>query len=347
MALSTDIPQQAGQALNRAVLLHLFDPNVSLIDLGLRVRDTRGQRVEDEFCVRVHVRKKLYAEDFEVFARRYPQRVVDAKQIGFAVDVPEASYAIQPWTWWFGDSTTMSSPRGRIFNPLQGGISISNALKYGYGTLGGKVVDRKTGAEMILSNWHVLVGSWSAWPDLAIYQPGRADGGYAEHTVARVTRHAMDQFIDAAVAELTGDRPLLNNQLDIGPVRGVGAPMIGQNVTKSGRCSGVTNGIITGIEGRQAMYYSGVRRVIRHIVHIAQSPEGGQISAAGDSGSWWLEETSHNAIGLHFAGSNVPEYGLAIAMPQVLDALNVDIATQIGPGITEISEHPVEELIPV
>jgi len=346
MTWFNNIPQAAKQALNRAILMHLFDSNVSLIDLGLRVRDTRGQRIGDEFCVRVHVRRKLYAEEFEAFARRYPQRVVDAKQIGFAVDVPKADYMAQQWAWWPWQLTALS-PRGRIYNPLQGGISISNALEYGYGTLGGKVVDRKTGAEMILSNWHVLVGSWSAWPDLAIYQPGRADGGYAEHTVARVTRHAMDQFIDAAVAELTGDRPLLNNQLDIGPVRGVSAPMIGQNVTKSGRRSGVTNGIITGIEGRQAMYYSGVRCVIRHIVHIAQSPEGGQISAAGDSGSWWLEETSHNAIGLHFAGSNVPEYGLAIAMPQVLDALNVDIATQIGPGITEISEHPVEELIPV
>ena len=51
---------------------------------------------------------------------------------------------------------------------------------------------------------------------------------------------------------------------------------------------------------------------------------------AGDSGSWWLEGATHRAVGLHFAGSNDPEYGLAIAMPQVLEALNIDIATEAG-----------------
>ena len=332
MVLSTmNIPQSAYRALHQAILHHLFDPNVSLIDLGLRIRDTQAQRIEEEFCVRVHVRKKLYAENFDAFARRYPQRVIDAKRIGFSIDVPEANYRTQQWSWGSWRSTTPVSPRGCVFNPMQGGISISNALKYGYGTLGGKVIDRKTGAEMILSNWHVLVGSWYAWPGLAIYQPGQGDGGGPEHIVAHLTRHAMDQFIDAAVAELTGTRPLINDQLDLGPVAGVSTPMLGQRVIKSSRRTGVTTGIVTGIEGRQAMYYSGVRQVIRHVVHIAQTSEGGQVSAGGDSGAWWLEEASRHAVGLHFAGSDVPEYGLAIAMPQVLDTLNVDIAREVEP----------------
>jgi len=29
---------------------------------------------------------------------------------------------------------------------------------------------------------------------------------------------------------------------------------------------------------------------------------------------------------LHFAGSNNPEFGLALSMPEVLEALNVEIA---------------------
>jgi hypothetical protein len=329
ISISANISQDAQHALNRAVLLHLFDPNVSLIDLGLRVRDTQQQRIGDELCVRVHVRKKLYADAFDAFAARHPERVVDADRIGFPVDVPQGDYKVQWQPWWSRHLTVPSNPRSRLFDPMRGGISISNALKYGYGTLGGKVIDRKTGVEMILSNWHVLVGSWSTWPGVAIYQPGRGDGGYSGHTVARLTRHAMDQFIDAAVAQLTGSRLLINDQLGIGPVMGVSAPVPGLRVTKSGRQTGVTSGVITGIEGRQVTYYSGIQRVIRHIVHIAQAPEGGQVSAKGDSGSWWLDEETQHAVGLHFAGSNVPEYGLAIAMPQVLDALNVDIVTAV------------------
>jgi endonuclease G len=199
-------------------------------------------------------------------------------------------------------------------------------LKFGFGTLGGKVIDRDTGAEMILSNWHVLAG-WHTRPGVAVYQPGQWDGGCSGHTVAHLTRHAMNQYIDAAVAELTNTRPSINDQLGLGPVTGVRNPRLGQRVTKSGRGSGLTTGIITGIEGRTALYYRGIRRVIRHVVHIAQTPEGRQVSTAGDSGAWWLEEKTHRAVGLHFAGSDSPEYGLAIAMPQVLDALGVDVIT--------------------
>jgi endonuclease G len=208
---------------------------------------------------------------------------------------------------------------------MRGGISISNSLSFGYGTLGGKVVDRATGAEMILSNWHVLVNSWYAQPGMAIYQPGLGDGG--RDIVARLTRHAMDQFIDAAVAELNGARPLINDMMELGPVTGASAPTLGMRVVKSGRRTDVTEGIVTGIEGRTAMYYGGIERVIRHVAHIAQTPEGGPVSAGGDSGSWWLEKGPNRAVGLHFAGSDTPEYGLAIAMPQVLDALKVDIVT--------------------
>jgi hypothetical protein len=209
---------------------------------------------------------------------------------------------------------------------MRGGISISNALKFGYGTLGGKVVDRETGSvEMILSNWHVLAG-WYGPRGVAIYQPGQWHGGRSEHTVARLRHHAMNQNMDAAVAELTGTRRLTNDQLGLAPVTGVRAPELGMRVTKSGCGSGVTAGIITGIGGQRVEYYDGIPRVIRHNVHIAQAPAGGEVSRKGDSGSWWLEEETCRAVGLHFAGSDSPtEYGVAIAMPQVLDALNVRV----------------------
>ena len=241
------------------------------------------------------------------------------------MDVPVADYRIQRLPWWPQSPTALSSPRGRVLNPLHGGISISNAFTFGYATLGGKVIDRANGDEMILSNWHVLVGSWTVPPDVAIYQPGQGHGGRPENTVAHLSRHAMDEYIDAAVAKLTGTRQLLNDQLDLGPVTGVTAPMPEMRVVKSGCASKVTAGRITGIEGRRIEYYDGVWQVIRNIVHIAQLPEGGELSRQGDSGSWWLEAGTNRAVALHFAGSNFPEYALAVAMPQVLEALQVDI----------------------
>ena len=61
------------------------------------------------------------------------------------------------------------------------------------------------------------------------------------------------------------------------------------------------------------------------MMHIAKVPDSVQVSAPGDSGSWWLEEGTNKVVGLHFAGANRPEYGLAIRMANVLNALNVDL----------------------
>jgi len=211
-------------------------------------------------------------------------------------------------------------------DPLRGGISISDEYHNAAGTLGGMVIDRLTGETMLLSNWHVLVADWGARTGQRIYQPGRLDGGVAVDTIATLTRDAMAANLDAAVATLNGDRRLINDQLDLGPVTGVGRAELGMELVKSGRSSGVTHGIVTAVEGTAKLRYGLLERIIRNVVTI--EPRGfGEVSAPGDSGSWWLDPATMRAIGLHFAGSDFPERGLAIDMPTVLDVLNVDIAT--------------------
>jgi endonuclease G len=161
---------------------------------------------------------------------------------------------------------------------------------------------------------------------MEIYQPARAVWNGPNQRVAQLSRHAMGQGLDAAVARMTGDRPIINHQHELGPVNGVTQPERGLRVVKSGRTTGVTYGVITGVDGYRVENYDGRRQVIRNIIHIAQSPEGGAVSSAGDSGSIWMEHGANRAVGLHFAGSDTPEYGLALAMPQVLDALQVTLA---------------------
>jgi endonuclease G len=322
MTIDSTTWRMARRALERAVALHLDDPNVTHIDLGYRTLSSENHRVDPELTVRVHLRQKLDGDAFKAFAIRNPQRVIDADRLGFAVDIPQATYRLHLWT-----PGLPERERAKFHPELRGGISISNALSYGYGTLGGKVRDLQSGEPMILSNWHVLGGSLFVKPGMPICQPGRGDGGSMAQAVAEYTRNAMDVNLDAAVARLNTRRPFFNEQMEVGLVAGMVDPVLGMRVIKSGRRTGVTTGVITGVYGYSFQRYFGFSRIIRDIVHIAPEQPGQEISAPGDSGSWWLERSMLRAVALHFAGSNDPEFGMALSMPKVLEALNVDILT--------------------
>jgi hypothetical protein len=313
----------ARRARDCAAGFYLFNPRVTLIDVGWRIEETLGGRTTDELAVRVHVRHKPRGPALEAYAARHPELIIDKDRIPFPVDIVEGAYPLQ----WYG-YPVQPPPRGHVFSPLRGGISISNEWFFNYGTLGGLVKDRDTDDEMILSNWHVLAGSAYVHKGLRIYQPGCADGGWFEHTIAYLERHVMNQGIDAAVATLTDARPWLNDQLDVGSISGVTAPTLGMRVIKSGRGSGVTNGVIDGVEGEYPIRYGGLLRKIKYVQRIVPVTATDQVSREGDSGSWWLKEDTHQAVALHFAGFDEPETALAIAMPQVLEALNVDVVTQ-------------------
>lgn len=308
------------RARDRAAALHLYNPRVTLIDLGWKIRDGK---LTDQLTVRFHVRQKPEGPSFEAFAVQRPDLVLPSEtELEFPVDYIEASYNTQIGT---PAPSVAAIQRDQSFNPLRGGISISNEWSYSYGTLGGLVKDRSTGEEMILSAWHVLASSAFTRPGLRIFQPGVGDGGTLRHTVARFTRHGMNQGIDAAVAKLEGSRSTINEMYEIGLVAGAIEPMIDMKLVKSGRASRVTYGVVSGVEGERTLSYGGLPRTIRHIVHIMQTLETGEVSRGGDSGSWWLEEATYKAAALHIAGNDDPEYALAISMPCVLEALQVDI----------------------
>lgn len=298
------------------------NPLVTLIDVGYQLKNNT---YTGDLAVRVHLKSKPTGAAFEAFSSEHPNLVIDKSLIPFpVVDIIQATYHFER----FWEDRQVKDPRAQPRDPLCGGLSVASEWLYGYGTLGGIVEDRLTRQKMILSNWHVLVGSDYAPANLRVIQPGFGDGGSHLNTVAYLVRHAFDSDIDAAVAALTGDRDWENNQLGIGPVTGASQPIPGMQVTKSGRRTGVTHGLIDGIEGQITLYYGGFPHTISNVTRIVPTPEGGNVSSGGDSGSWWLDESTRAAVGLHFAGQDEPDYALAIAMPQVLDALGVDIAIQ-------------------
>ncbi len=305
-----------------AAAKYLFNPRVTYIDVGWYVEPQTGQSLSGDLRVRIHIANQPREAAFESFAVHHPELVIDKERIPFPVDLVEANYRFD-WFWYYPPQPT--DPRNRVFTPLRGGISISNEIFYNYGTLGGVVIDRVSGDEMILSNWHVLAGSAYATTGLKIYQPGYADGGRYQNTIAHLKKHGMREGIDAAVAKLTDARPWINEQLELGRVSGVTEPMLDMHVVKSGRGSRVTEGIIDGVEGEFPIHYGGFLRKIRHVYRIVPVRANAEVSRGGDSGSWWLEKSTNMAVALHFAGYDSPETALAIAMPKVLETLKIDI----------------------
>jgi hypothetical protein len=314
---------RARLGIQEAVQGWIYDPNVQLIDFGWCERD--GKLLVDKLAIRVHVKEKYSRgpmlesaiEDGKTRGR-IPDTIA-----GFPVDRPVGTYKLHQYyrSWWW---RPRSKRAGRA-DPMKGGISISNANWNVYATLGCLVKDRETNDPMILSNWHVLVGDWYVQPNLTIYQPGRGDGGTIGDTVATLSRHAMSSNLDAAVARLTGSRKWINDQLDLWPVKGVGRAELGMQVAKSGRRTNITYGLVSGIEGTVRMNYKGVDRLINHVVTIEPRPPFREVSSGGDSGSLWCQESTRNAVGLHFAGSDEPERALAMDLQPVLDALKVEL----------------------
>ncbi len=308
-------------ALRQAVGLYLFDRDrkINLIDIGLPVDG--GRAGAEDVVLRFHVDEKIPL--FQLEAMGKPP--IAGPIFGIPTQVIEGAYRPQLWPWWGRRTAPRANPRTTRSDPLRGGISISDELHASAGTLGGLVRDRDTHEPMLLSNWHVLVVEWRARRGQRIVQPGRFDGGGRADTIATLERDAMSANFDAAVAKLTpGSRQLINEQLDLGPVVGVGRAVKGLRVQKSGRTTEVTKGRVTGTDGVARMRYDGVDRIIRNVMTIEPLVSGAQTSKGGDSGSWWLD-ADLRAIGLHFAGSDVPERALALDMQSVLDALNVEI----------------------
>jgi len=162
---------RARLALSEAARGYLFESNINLIDFGNPFHS--GQLAEDELTIRFHTQEKLSGYDLEMAITSGQTKYIPEKIGGFATDVIQGTYQAHQWWWGRTWRRPVTNPRAARADPMRGGMSISDERYNSYGTLGGLVVDRVTGEEMILGNWHVLVVDWYARPGQRIYQPGR------------------------------------------------------------------------------------------------------------------------------------------------------------------------------
>jgi hypothetical protein len=334
--MSTISPEEmakAEQALESVRDEWLEREGVTAVDLGFKW--SSGEMTE-QLSIRVHVaRKKDKAElsDAEMFP---------AEVEGIPVDVIEATYAPQALVDVKPEAAVEG--RGGRYEVIPIGVSIGSKYSTA-GTLGAKVIDQDTGDEMILSNWHVLAGRPDVEAGLSTWQPGWIDGGTREeNTIAELSRWVLGPY-DAAVARLTGDRPVQSTTVEGRVIEDMTVPRLGMTVWKSGRSTGLTEGFIDGVKMKVPLSYgqAGVH-TLEEVVRIIPRPGTGigEISTGGDSGSVWVDDGSGKAVGLHFAGEvgNSPEHALALDVVSVADALKFRFPAQEPPVVEPPREEP-------
>jgi hypothetical protein len=231
--------------------------------------------------------------------------------------------------------------------PIQLGTSGGNvndisSLYCCSGTLGALVKDKKNRL-YILSNNHVLGRVNRSRKREPITQPGLVDADCSlglTDAVASFTKRKGIHFngrspnvVDAAIAEiLPGQVDTNGNILGIGTLSSaILEPSVGLAVKKSGRTTGVTQGVIAAVDVAILVSYNktcGVGEQLALFVHqIRITPGGfGDFSSGGDSGSLVMEDVDScpRAVGLLFAGGDVDTFANPIA--NVLSQLKVKMA---------------------
>jgi len=230
--------------------------------------------------------------------------------------------------------------------PIQLGTSGGNLRDQSYayccsGTLGALVCDPQ-GRLFILSNNHVLARTNRGHRGEPITQPGLVDAECVlstNDTVATLWKRRVVHFggstpnvVDCALARiLPGQVDTNGDMLGIGTVsQRSRAPRVGLAVKKSGRTTGVSEGVIAAVDVSLIVVYDrvcgvGNRRAL-FIHQIRITPGGfGDFSEGGDSGSLVVEDVDScpRAVGLLFAGGNSDTFANPIA--RVLSRLNVSM----------------------
>lgn len=244
--------------------------------------------------------------------------------------------------------------------PIPMGVSIGPTGTSPYimaGTAGMLVRSSRSSSLFILSNNHVIGASGPAlcpstarfWT--AILQPGTLDIGFdpgknREYMVGRLFRKVPIRFrpwlrnkVDAAIA-LTNSSIASAEILGIGfPTPEVGQAEVGMEVTKSGRTTEVTTGVVEAVNATVRVRYGdrcGTATFVQQIIFS-------NMSDAGDSGSVILESQTLKPVALLFAGGKTNTVGNPFAA--VVEALDILPVGEDGVAFGATSVEKIMELM--
>lgn len=271
--------------------------------------------------------------------------VVDAMGVRSAGDVPMRFVT---------SGTVRAQGNDSRVRPAPGGFSIAH-VEVTAGTLG--CLARGRGASrcddvLCLSNNHVIANSNDARIGDCICQPGPADGGSCpDDQIAALERFVEIKYdltpnrVDCATGLCDPDAVIPEigyengDDVELFRIGDVPAPAsLGMLVGKSGRTTGLTRGIVSGLDWAGVVDYDDRRIAFFEDQIVISGLEGEAFSAGGDSGSciWEWDET-RNPVGLLFAGSSPDDdeegvdegdyITLANPISVVLDELDIDLYT--------------------
>jgi len=225
-----------------------------------------------------------------------------------------------------GEVKAMSVKRKTKLRPANGGCSLGKYIpsKRFAGTMGGVVFLDKVGdliitpgwrsfaklavlfgipiekTKMILTNNHVAAdenkGSFGDY----ILQPGSLDRGTARDVIGTLFSYVKlinGIDVDAALVEPINENDLDEWILEIGEVKDVREPVVGLEVLKSGRTTGLTSGRIISTNATINIRYDMGVLTLKDQILTTKMVEG------GDSGSF-LVDKQNNIVGLICAGSS-------------------------------------------
>ena len=321
---------------------------VTGVDIGEKIT---GGRPTGELGIIVYVQQKL-AEDALPAAE-----VVPTTMDGVKTDVQELVVELQPAMRLRGSEVPMDMGAATA---LRGGISmgpsrrvalsppvVEEAGEYGFvGTLGALVRDRRSGAPMALTNFHVacINDGWRVGDRMV--QPGIPDGGDpSTQEFGSLTRAELTGNTDGAVITIDSDQDWAPLVEGAGQVSGTSEAMIGSAVQKCGRTTGCTFGTVGSIDATLSLDYGGglgVRTLRRQIRVDTELSRSARFSQQGDSGSVVMD-AENRVIGLLFGGSSDGSTTFANPIGVVLFELDVDLA--VAQDVEDIAavapSHPV------
>ena len=193
------------------------------------------------------------------------------------------------------------------------------------GTLGAIVFDRTSKMPMLLSCHHLMKENES------VFQPKRDVFDWEHHNLCGETsRSYLGTLGDAAVAKII-NREFTTDilELNISPKHTASA-QLGDLVVKSGASSGVTFGIVTRVGVIADLQYRAINSQKISCFEITSNTRKQSrttpLCLDGDSGSLWMLDGSDVAVGLHFAGECISEFGSSFALACQID----DVMDQLG-----------------
>ncbi|MGL5243751.1 MAG: hypothetical protein ACRC7R_01060 [Sarcina sp.] len=304
--------------INKYSLFFLRKKNVTAIGLGYK---KINKITSNELCIHVLVDKKLPLN------KLYSYDIIPKKFLGIKTDVIECR---KPTAFNINNDNQklIHNLQSRV-RPIQPGYSVGPYKhENAGGTIGAIVFNNDTDAPYIISNNHVLADANRVEDGAPILQPCVVDGGNVNSNVVALLSgilwleasadpdtEIIDNYADAAIAEILPNIEYDKTIPIIGDISGTTEAKLGMKVRKVGRTTGYTEATIETLYAKTVLDFG-----LDGECFFADLVHCNYLSDHGDSGSIIID-FNNKVVGLLIGGDEEDTYFSPI--DNILNAFNV------------------------